>query len=112
MDLAELKIKLEFDRITGSVKHHAYSTLGEVRCDEIDFFTDNESLEKELDKVVEMKIILSTEGDLPLDGLKDISRCISKIKIEMPKLTLKIGGLNKLDKMLKIKYKNFKTFRK
>ena len=82
MDLAELKIKLEFDRITGSVKHHAYSTLGEVRCDEIGFFTDNESLEKELDKVVEMKIILSTEGDLPLDGLKDISRCISKIKIE------------------------------
>lgn len=82
MDLTELKIKLEFDRITDSVKHHAYSTLGEVRFDEIEFFTDSISLEKELDKAVEMKIILSTGGDLPLDGLKDISRSINKIKIE------------------------------
>ncbi len=82
MDLTELKIKLEFGRITDSVKHHAYSALGENLCDEIIFFTDNEALNTELDKVVEMKIILSAGNDLPLDGLKDISRSLSKIKIE------------------------------
>lgn len=82
MDLSELKIKLEFDRITGSIKHHVYSTLGEDRCDEISFFTEKELLNTELEKVVEMKSILSTGGDLPLDGLKDISRSLNKIKIE------------------------------
>ena len=82
MDLSELKIKLEFDRITGSIKHHVYSTLGADRCDEISFFTEKELLNTELEKVVEMKSILSTGGDLPLDGLKDISRSLNKIKIE------------------------------
>lgn len=82
MDLTELKIKLEFGRITDSIKHHAYSALGENLCDEIIFFTDNEVLNTELDKVVEMKNILSAGNELPLDGLKDISRSLSKIKIE------------------------------
>ncbi|MCB0729089.1 MAG: endonuclease MutS2, partial [Ignavibacteriae bacterium] len=35
-----------------------------------------------LDKVCEVKDILNIEGELPLDGLKDIRRSVSKMKIE------------------------------
>ena len=82
MDNQELKNKLEFDRIVNRIKHFAYSDLGIERCDTIKFYTDADLLETELDKVVEMKEILNTAGDLPLDGLKDIRKSVSKMKIE------------------------------
>lgn len=82
MDNQELKNKLEFDRIVNRIKHFAYSDLGIERCDSIKFYTEADLLETELDKVVEMKEILNTAGDLPLEGLKDIRKSVSKMKIE------------------------------
>jgi len=82
MQIYETKIKLEFDKITNRIKHHTYSELGEAKCNEIDFFTEASVLEKELDKVVEIKDILNIKGDMPLDGLKDIRNSINKMKIE------------------------------
>ncbi len=82
MENQELKNKLEFDRIVNRVKHFAYSDLGIERCDSIKFYTETDLLGTELDKVVEMKDILNTAGDLPLDGLKDIRKSVSKMKIE------------------------------
>lgn len=82
MLLQETKIKLEFEKILESISHYAYSDLGRIRCDNIDFFDDTESLNNELDRVLEIKDILTIEGVLPLDGLKDISKSVSKVKIE------------------------------
>lgn len=82
MNLSETKSKLEFDKILNRISHHAYSALGTDRCRDIDFYTDADALNNELDKVAEMKLILSSEGDLPLDGLKDIREILNKIKIE------------------------------
>lgn len=82
MQLHETKAKLEFDKILDRIKHHSYSDLGILKCDEIDFITDFKILNAELDKVSEMKEILITEGELPLDGLKDIRNSLNKIKIE------------------------------
>ncbi|MBK8551463.1 MAG: hypothetical protein IPL53_10550 [Ignavibacteria bacterium] len=82
MHIQETKNKLEFDRIVSRIKHYAYSDLGIEKCDEIIFYTNPELLETELDKVVELKEILNAAGELPLDGLKDIRKSISKMKIE------------------------------
>ncbi|MBL8007329.1 MAG: endonuclease MutS2 [Ignavibacteria bacterium] len=82
MLLQETKIKLEFEKILDSIRHYTFSDLGRIRCDSIDFFADTESLNRELDRVLEIKEILAIEGGLPLDGLKDISRSVSKVKIE------------------------------
>ncbi len=79
MENQELKNKLEFDRIVNRIKHFAYSDLGIERCDSINFYTEADLLETELDKVIEMKEILNTAGDLPLDGLKDIRKSVSKM---------------------------------
>jgi len=82
MQIDETKTKLEFDKIINRIKHHTYSELGEAKCIEVGFFTEASILEGELNKVVEMKDILNTMGDLPLDGLKDIRNSINKMKIE------------------------------
>jgi len=82
MENQELKNKLEFDRIVNRIKHFAYSDLGIERCDSMNFYSNADLLETELDKVIEMKDILNTAGDLPLDGLKDIRKSVSKMKIE------------------------------
>ena len=82
MFIQEAKNKLEFDRIISKIKHYSYSETGEEKCDNLPFYTDASVLEKELDKVCEVKDILNVEGELPLDGLKDIRRSVSKMKIE------------------------------
>ncbi|HAY33914.1 MAG TPA: endonuclease MutS2 [Ignavibacteria bacterium] len=82
MDLADIKFKLEFDRITSRLIHNVYSDLGKELCENINFYADQEELEYELDKVSQMKELLNVRGDLPLDGLSDIRRSISKAGIE------------------------------
>jgi len=82
MENQEVKNKLEFDRIVNRIKYFAYSDLGIERCDSMNFYSNADLLETELDKVIEMKDILNTAGDLPLDGLKDIRKSVSKMKIE------------------------------
>ncbi|HMQ68728.1 MAG TPA: endonuclease MutS2 [Ignavibacteria bacterium] len=82
MFIQETKNKLEFDRIISKIKHYSYSVTGEEKCDHLPFITDTTELDKELDKVCEVKDILNIEGELPLDGLKDIRRSVSKMKIE------------------------------
>lgn len=80
--LSETKNKLEFERIVNRVKHYTYSDLGIEHCDNFGFYTNEQILEAELDKVVQMKDILNLINELPLDGLSDIRRSLEKIKIE------------------------------
>lgn len=82
MNLKEVKIKLEFERILDSIRHHAFSDLAVLKCDDTDFITDINILNRELDKVVEMKEIILSEGELPLDGLRDIRKSVNKMRIE------------------------------
>lgn len=82
METEDIKNKLEFDRIVSRIKHFTYSGPGQEKCESIGFYTDMSSLETELDKTEEMKEILNISGDLPLDGLKDIRKSLSKMKIE------------------------------
>ncbi|HQY51900.1 MAG TPA: endonuclease MutS2 [Ignavibacteria bacterium] len=82
MDLTDIKYKLEFDRITSRLKNFVYSDLGEELCDSMKFFSESGELEYELEKVSQMKELLNARGDVPLDGLKDIRRSISKAGIE------------------------------
>jgi len=82
MNFTETKSKLEFDKIVSRIIHHTYSGLGKIKCEEIEFYTDRNLLESELDKVLEFKNLISIEGELPLDGLKDIRDILNKIRIE------------------------------
>ena len=82
MNKEDIKSKLEFDRIKGRIKHFTHSEPGLEKCESMEFYTDIISLEKELDKVVQMKEILNVAGDLPLEGLKDIRKSLSKMKID------------------------------
>ncbi len=82
MNKEDIKNKLEFDRIVSRIKHFTYSEPAEEKCADMEFFTDISSLETELDKVAEMKEILNVAGELPLDGLKDIRKSLSKMKID------------------------------
>ncbi|MEO8209897.1 MAG: endonuclease MutS2 [bacterium] len=82
MQIQDTKNKLEFEKIINRLKHYTYSDLGKERCDEIDFYDDIVLLETELDKVIEMKEILNSSGDIPLEGLRDIRNSINKMKIE------------------------------
>ena len=82
MNKEEIKSKLEFDRIINRIKHFTYSEPAEEKCADMEFYTDIISLETELDKVAEMKEILNVAGELPLDGLKDIRKSLSKMKID------------------------------
>ena len=82
MNKEDIKSKLEFGRIISRIKHFTYSEPALEKCESMEFYTEIISLETELDKVVEMKEILNVAGDLPLDGLKDIRKSLSKMKIE------------------------------
>ncbi|MBK9334094.1 MAG: endonuclease MutS2 [Ignavibacteria bacterium] len=82
MDLDDIKVKLEFDRITSRLVHNVYSDLGRELCENINFYTDSRELGYELDKVSQMKELLNIRGDIPLDGLSDIRRSVSKAGIE------------------------------
>lgn len=73
---------LEFEKITSRIQSHIYSGLGEERCENINFITDKNTLEQELSKTSEMKDILTREEYLQLDGLTDIRKTLSKLKIE------------------------------
>ena len=82
MNKEDIKNKLEFERIVSRIKHFTYSEPAEEKCADMEFYTDIISLETELDKVAEMKEILNVAGELPLDGLKDIRKSLSKMKID------------------------------
>lgn len=82
MQISEVKHKLEFERIIGRIRHYAYSDLGIEKCNEIEFFTEESLLSGELDKVLQAKEIINVSGELPLDGLRDIRKSLSKVKIE------------------------------
>jgi DNA mismatch repair protein MutS2 len=73
---------LEFEKISSRIQSYIYSGLGEERCENINFITDKNTLELELSKTSEMKDILTREEYLQLDGLIDIRKTLSKLKIE------------------------------
>ena len=82
MELSLVKEKLEFDKVSGKVRHHITSGLGERLLDNIKYFTDKYDLEHELDKVTEAKELIHYDGGIDLAGLKDISGVLKKLKIE------------------------------
>jgi DNA mismatch repair protein MutS2 len=82
MDLQLAKDKLEFDIVIDRVRRQITSGLGERLLDNIEFYTDKEELEYELDKVTEAKELIHFDGGIDLAGLKDISEVLKKLKIE------------------------------
>jgi DNA mismatch repair protein MutS2 len=82
MNLKDIKAKLEFDKIINRIRKNCYSDLGLSECDGIDFFTDENLLNLELNRVLEMKEMINSFGYLSLDGLKDIRKSLNKINIE------------------------------
>jgi len=82
MDLNTAKEKLEFNIVTDRVRRHITSGLGERLLDNIQFYTDKDDLEFELDRVSEAKELIHFDGGIDLSGLKDISGVLKKLKIE------------------------------
>lgn len=82
MSIEECKDKLEFGKVINQIIKYTYSDLGKHKCNQMTFITDKSFLESELDKVVEMKELILYDGNINLDGLKDIREILDKINIE------------------------------
>jgi DNA mismatch repair protein MutS2 len=74
--------KLEFGRIIEKLKFYSSTPLGAEKCESISFETDAFSVNKELELTGQMKNLITVEGGISLDGIKDVKKIISNLKIE------------------------------
>lgn len=74
--------KLEFPKIVEKLKFYCASPLGLEKCDLIGFDSNAVNVEYELGLVDEMKNLITVEGGIQLDGLEDVKKIISNLKIE------------------------------
>jgi len=74
--------KLEFEKIIDSIKNYCTSGLGEGKCDEINFTSEADWINNELDNVIEMKNLITIEGPPDLSLLKDIRNILHLAKVE------------------------------
>ncbi|MBM4158268.1 MAG: endonuclease MutS2 [Ignavibacteria bacterium] len=82
MNLNDVKNKLEFNKVIEKIKTYCYSDLGIRKTENIEFITDENDLNAELDKTEEMRRIIDLDTYLDLTGLKDIGELLSNSKIE------------------------------
>ncbi|TRZ65849.1 endonuclease MutS2 [bacterium] len=82
MNLSEVKIDLEFDKIISKLKTYAFSELGTEKADEINFITGKDMLLKELKKTDQMRYALVSGREPDLSGLKNIRDSLSKSRIK------------------------------
>jgi DNA mismatch repair protein MutS2 len=81
MDDRSLKL-LEFYHLLDILKEYSVSPLGRKRCEALRPSKDLPLIQSRLAKVMELKRILETEGEIPLRGLKDIEGILNKLEIE------------------------------
>lgn len=81
MDDRSLKF-LEFYHLLDILKEYSTSPLGRKRCEALRPSKDLSLIRSRLTEVMELKEILETEGEIPLDGLKDIEGIFDKLEIE------------------------------
>ncbi len=81
MNLNEVKIKLEFEKVLARIKNYIYSEPAIEKCDSFEFITDSMDLEYELNKILQMREIVELNIGFELAGLKDIRELIDKSKI-------------------------------
>jgi DNA mismatch repair protein MutS2 len=81
MDDRSLKV-LEFYHLLETLKSFSTSPLGRKRCEALMPSTHLASIHDRLTEVMELKGILETQGDLPIQGLKDIEGVLKKLAVE------------------------------
>jgi DNA mismatch repair protein MutS2 len=81
MDDRSLKV-LEFYHLLETLKSFSTSPLGRKRCEALRPSTNIASIQDRLTEVMELKEILETVGDLPIQGLKDIEGILRKLEVE------------------------------
>ena len=72
---------LEFDKLKSMLSGYAVSELGARLASELKPLPSREEVERELRLCSEAKNLILSYGRLPLEGLKDISETISKLRI-------------------------------
>jgi DNA mismatch repair protein MutS2 len=81
MDDRSLKA-LEFYHLLDILKEFSISPLGRRRCEALRPSKDLPSIQSRLAEVMELKEILKTQGDLPLEGLKDLEPILRRSEVE------------------------------
>jgi DNA mismatch repair protein MutS2 len=81
MDERSFKV-LEFYHLLDILKSFSTSPLGRKRCEALRPSTDLSLIQSRLSEVIELKEILETLGDIPLQGLKDIEGILKKLDVE------------------------------
>jgi DNA mismatch repair protein MutS2 len=81
MDDRSLKV-LEFYHLLETLKSFSTSPLGRKRCEALRPAINLASIQDRLTEVMELKEILETVGDLPIQGLKDIEGILKKLEVE------------------------------
>ncbi|MFZ1978457.1 MAG: endonuclease MutS2 [Bacteroidota bacterium] len=98
--------KLEFHKVLARISDFTVSETGRAAVLLIIPKADPRTITLELQKVSEAKELLITEGDIPLDGFKDIRASLKKLRIENSSLTaeelLEIAQTLRASRMLKI----------
>jgi len=81
MDDRSLKV-LEFHQLLDVLKTLSVSPLGRKRCEALRPSTDLPSIHSRFIEVLELKEILESTGDFPLQGLKDIEGIFKRLEVE------------------------------
>jgi DNA mismatch repair protein MutS2 len=81
MDDRSLKV-LEFHHLLETLKSFSTSPLGRKRCEALRPSTNLTSIQSRLTEVMELKEILETLGEIPIQGLKDIEGILRKLEVE------------------------------
>jgi len=81
MDDRSLKA-LEFYHLLGVLKEFSVSPLGRRRCEALRPSRDLSLIRSRLAEVLELKEILETAGDIPIQGLKDIEEIFGRTEVE------------------------------
>src|SRR5512136_2458737 len=87
MDDRSLKA-LDFYPLLDLLKEFSTSPLGRRRCEALRPSTDLEWIQARLADVMEMKALLESAGDLPIQGLKEQEPLLRKLEVEEAVLTV------------------------
>jgi DNA mismatch repair protein MutS2 len=87
MDDRSLKA-LDFYPLLDLLKEFSTSPLGRKRCEGLRPSTDLEWIQARLAEVMEMKALLETTGDLPIQGLQELEPLLRKLEVEEAVLTV------------------------
>lgn len=87
MDDRSLKL-LEFFRLLEILKEYSISPLGRKRCEALRPSQDLHQIRYRLTEVMELKNILEKEGEIPLQGLKEMDEILKKLEVKGTILTL------------------------